>query len=115
MTDKNDWLLFPHPLHTCMFGAHRRDHAKSNPTVGLRSADFGACFRVDFYADASTGRIGATVLQPDDNGRFTAVGPPITLLVASTVDRPVMFTPDFDVLRPCVVLGGQQRAVFRSG
>jgi hypothetical protein len=77
-------------------------------------------YRFAFVADPADGTVRCRVLLADQAGRWRLLndGPPITLLTASTAYQPTDAVADegrFASLRPCVVIGGRQRAVFRSG
>jgi hypothetical protein len=132
LSDRNDWLLFVNRYPDRICKSHNAGSASVDEDVVPRSTATMSRFRFEFVADAATGRIVATILQPDavdrlngytdgrlnghadGDGRFVAVGPPITLLVAST-DVNTDGSPAFASLRPCVAVAGQQSAIVRSG
>jgi hypothetical protein len=108
MTNNQDWLVFPVPFSKTMYAAHDGNVRITEPTIEIPKSDVGVRYRIVFNADQKNGRISANVFVADfDRDRFRSAGPPVTLVVA-----PIQ---DFNLLRPCVVIGGPQKAVVRSG
>jgi hypothetical protein len=129
MSSQQDWLLFPNRYSNCINKSHGGQLMPTDYANSLPAENMSNKYRFAFVADPVGGVIRCRVLQADKNGKWLNLndGPPITLLTASTAKPSYSSAaaaadnavdnerPAFGSLRPCVVIGGLQQAVFRSG